>query len=55
MKFSLNHLEDTIYPQNNCKPILNNYGKYGIKFHLNGTYRLVEVDDYILTDGAKAS
>ena len=47
MKFSLNCLEEIVYPSNNGKPILNSYGKYGVKLHVNGGYRIIEVDDYI--------
>ncbi len=50
MKFSLDFLGSIIYPSNKGKPILNNYGKYGIKLHVNGCERLIEVDDHILID-----
>ena len=50
MKFSMDYLDRSIYPSNNGRPIFNSFGKYGIKLMVNGTERLVEIDDIFPVD-----
>ena len=44
-KFHTQIITNSLFPQNReRKPVLNPYGKYCVRLHINGCWRLVEVD-----------
>jgi hypothetical protein len=53
LNFKRQLITKIIFPQNaSGMPIYNAYGKYMVKFFLNGTFRKVVVDDYLPVDSS---
>ena len=46
-KFKTKMIKNLIHPQKMDQPVINKSGIYGIKLTINGTQRLVEIDDLI--------